>query len=379
MNRQRLLAVIRKELRQLSRDRRSLISIVLLPIIQLVLYGYLSNEVLWQPTLVLDQSLSAQSRELVRAFESSRYFRIVGAARNLAQIDHALNAGWARVGLIIPPDYAERVRQGQPTAVLAVVDAADATSARMLMATATGVGISFSQNLLEARAGRAGSVASSGTASPLVEVRTRAWYNPNLQSQLFIVPGVLAIILQFTSTFLSMSTIVRERELGTLEQLVVTPVRRSELLLGKIIPLILIGYVNLTFILGLAWLWFGVGVKGSLVLLYLLALAFFFSTLGLGTLISAVSRSFQQAAQMAQLILLPSILISGFLFPRDTLPQILQWIGLCLPLTYFVTVVRGIIVKGVGIEYLWPQIAALLFLGVIVFGFAIARFQKKID
>jgi ABC-2 type transport system permease protein len=190
---------------------------------------------------------------------------------------------------------------------------------------------------------------------------------------------VLAIILQFTSTFLSISTIVRERELGTLEQLVVTPVQRGELLLGKIIPLILIGYINLTFILGLAWLWFGVVVKGSLLLLYMLALAFFFSTLGLGTLISAVSRSFQQAAQLSQVILLPSMLLSGFLFPRDTLPEVLQWVGLTLPLTYFVNVVRGIIVKGVGFEYLWPDICALLGLGIVVFGFAITRFHKKID
>ncbi len=173
--------------------------------------------------------------------------------------------------------------------------------------------------------------------------------------------------------------IVRERELGTFEQLVVTPIRPSELLLGKIVPLVGLGYVNLTFIVVLAWIWFGVGVKGSLLLLYVLTLAFFFSSLGIGTLISTVSRTFPQAAQLAQLILLPSILLSGFLFPRESLPPFLQGVGLLIPLTYYITVIRGIMVKGVGMEFLWPSILALVALGVVVFAAAIVRFQKKLD
>lgn len=378
MNRRRLLAVMRKEVAQLLRDRRTLTTILLLPIIQLVLYGYLSNEVLHQPAIVWDQSVTAESRDFVQSFVNSRYFRILRAARNFADIEDALNAGRARVGIVIPPDFAEQLRRGVPTSVAVVVDAADATTARILTAASGGIGLRWSQDRLGFwldHLGLRGHVPSTS----LCEVRVRAWYNPNLQSQLFIVPGVLAIILQFVSTFLSLATIVRERDLGTLEQLVVTPVQRSELLLGKILPLILVGYVNLTFILVLAWLWFGVTVKGSLVMLYVLALAFFFSTLGLGTLISSVSRNFQQAVQLSQLILLPSMLLSGFLFPRDTLPTVLQWVGLALPLTHFVTVVRGIIVKGVGFTYLWPQILALVVLGAVVFGMALLSFQKKID
>jgi ABC-2 type transport system permease protein len=386
VSRRRLLAVVVKELRQLLRDPRTLISVLLLPIVQLILYGYLSNEVLGQPMIVLDQSLTAESRALIRAFQDSRYFRIHRAARRLAEIDQALDAGADRVGLVIPPDYARYVRAGMPVAVLVVVDAADATSARILMATASGIGATFSQQAQALKLGRSGAQLMApylfppgGQAGVLIDVRTRAWYNPNLESQLFIVPGVLAIILQFISTFMSVSVIVRERELGTLEQLVVTPIQRGELLLGKIVPLLLLAYVNLTFILGLAWLWFDVEVRGSLLLLYLLSLAFFFSTLGMGTLISTVSRTFQQATQLSQLVLLPSMLLSGFLFPRDTLPPLLQWVGLCLPLTHFVVVVRGIIVKGVGVDYLWPQIVALLGLGIVVFGWAVARFEKRID
>jgi ABC-2 type transport system permease protein len=210
------------------------------------------------------------------------------------------------------------------------------------------------------------------------DVRTRAWYNPDLRSEVFIVPGVLAVVLQFSMTFLSIVAIVRERELGTLEQLVVTPVRSSELMLGKIIPIVGIGYLICTLILLLAWILFAVPVRGSIFTLYLVTLGFFFSTIGIGMLISTVSTSFQQAMQLAQLFLLPGILLSGFIFPRESLPPFLQWVGALMPLTYFLTLVRGVIVKGVGLEFIWPQIIILAVLGIVVFAFAVFRFQKKI-
>ncbi len=375
MSLQRMWSIMRKEIAQIVRDRRTLSSIIMLPIIQLMLYGYLSNEVLHQPTIVWDQSNSAESRALVAAFENTRYFSVRYWARNLKEVEGRIDGGQAKVGLVIPPDYASRVRSGRQAQVLAVVDASDATSARVVLSVASGVGASLSRDLSVQLLQRQG----LHVPPPPVEVRTRAWYNPNLQSQVFILPGVLATILQFITTFLSVSVIVREREIGTLEQLVVTPIRPVELMLGKIIPLMGLGYIDITFILLLGWLWFGVGVKGSLLLLYALALAFFFSSLGMGTLISTVSKNFQQALQLSQLILLPSLLLSGFLFPRESLPPLLQWVGLALPLTHFVTVVRGIVIKGVGITFLWRPIVPLLILGVVVFGLAIIRFQKKID
>src|SRR5439155_261575 len=266
-----------KETAQLLRDRRTLGTIITLPIIQMVLYGYLSNEVLHQPTAVWDQSQTAESRALVAAFENTRYFSVRYWAGNLEEIERRLDAGQVKVGLVIPPDYAQRLRAAEPVQVMVVVDASDATSA------------------------------------------------------------------------------------------------------GKILPLIGLGYINLTFILLLAWAWFGVTVKGSILLLYLMTLAFFFSSLGIGTLLSTVARTFQQAAQLAQLVLLPSILISGFLFPRESLPKVLYWLGYAVPLTYFVTIIRGVLVKGVGFHYLYPQIIPLVFLGAVVFTLAIVRFQKKID
>ncbi len=375
MNLQRMGSIMRKEIAQILRDRRTLGSIISLPVIQLVLYGYLSNEVLHQPTVVWDQSNSTESRTLVQTFENTRYYRVRAYARDMTDIERHLDGGQAKVGIVIPPDYSTQLQGGKPTQVLVVVDATDATSANTLLSVATGVGTTVSQNLAVAVLRRQGQ-----RAPPLpVEIRTRAWYNPDLKSQVFIVPGILAVVMQFATTFLSIVVIVREREMGTLEQLVVTPIQPIELILGKIIPLIGLAYINLTIILLLAWVWFGVAVKGNVVLLYVVTLAFFFSALGIGTLISTVSRTFQQAMQLAQLALLPSILISGFLFPRESLPTALQWVGLALPLTYYVTVVRGIIIKGVGVGFLWQQIVPLVILGLIVFGIAIRRFEKKID
>lgn len=375
MSLQRLWSIMRKEIIQILRDRRTLGTIISLPIIQLVLYGYLSNEVLHQPTIVWDQSKTAESRVLIRAFENTRYFTVRLAARNMKDIEQRLDVGEAKIGIVIPPDYATHIQSGQPTSVMVVVDASDATSAQVVLSVARGIGTRLSTDLgvdMIRRRGQQPPVAA-------VDVRTRAWYNPDLKSQIFIVPGVLAVIMQFTTTFLSVTVIVRERELGTLEQLVVTPIQPIELMLGKIIPLMVLGYINMTFILLLAWVWFGVAVKGSLMLLYAMTLAFFLSSLGIGTLISTVSKNLQQALQLSQITLLPSILISGFLFPRESLPVALQWAGQALPLTYYIIVVRGIIIKGVGFGFLWRQIIPLVVLALVVFGLAIRRFQKKIE
>jgi len=375
VNFRRLWSVVRKEVAQLRRDRRTLVTMLTLPVVQLVLYGYLNSEVLHQPTAVWDQSASAESRAFLAALENTRYFSVRYRVRNLREMESLLDAGRAKVGVVVPRDYGERVRAGRTASLLVVVDASDATSARVLLQVAQALGVRISQDL-QIRA-----LARRGQRPPPqpVEVRTRAWYNPDLRSQVFIVPGVLGAVMQFVTTFLTLGTIVRERELGTFEQLVVTPVRPAELMLGKLLPLVGLAYFNLTFILLVAWAWFGVTVKGSWVLLYVLTFAFFFSSLGLGTLISTVSRTFLQAAQLAQAILLPSILLSGFLFPRESLPPFLQYVGLAIPLTYYVTVIRGIYIKGVGLEHLWPQVLALLALGIVVFGAAIVRFQKKLD
>jgi ABC-2 type transport system permease protein len=376
MSLRRLWSVVRKEILHLVRDRRTLATIISLPIIQLILYGYLSNDVTHIPTAVFDESRTPESRALLDAFVNTTYVDVRYYTTGFEQVRRLLDAGDAKIGILIPPDYARRIRAGRQATVQVIVDASEPTSARTVLALAAQVGQVLSTRLVVRQEARQTGVPPP---PPPVDIRTRAWYNPTLQNVNFIVPGVIAIILMFVTTFQAVTVIVRERERGTIEQLVVTPITGLELMLGKVVPLIGLGYVEITVTLLLASAWFHVPIKGSLLLLYVLSLAFFFSTLGVGVLISTVSKTFQQAAQMAQLVLLPSILISGFIFPRESLPGWLQVIGGLFPLTYFVIVIRGILIKGVGLEYLWRQVIPLVGLGVLVFAAAINRFQKRVD
>ena len=375
MNWNRVWTIAVKEYTQFFRDRRTVAATMLLPLIQVVLYGYLSTDVRYQPTVVWDLSQTAESRQLLRAFTNSEYFSIKYVARSMNGVVRRIDGGQALAGIVIPPNYATLLHQKKIPKVMVAVDASDATAARTALSVAQAIGSSVTQRM------QIRQLQMSGVPAPQVgvDIRARAWYNPGLRQELFLVPGVLALVMQFTMTFLSMSTIVRERELGTLEQLIVSPIRSSELLLGKMLPLMTIGYINVTTILLLAVFWFGVSIAGSVLLLYFTVLVFFFTTLGLGTLISTIAKTYIQAVQLVQFFLLPSMLLSGFIFPVAAMPRVLQWFSYLVPLTYFLTIVRGIIVKGVGIGYLWPQILLLMFFGFVVFATAVLRFRKRID
>ena len=376
MSLRRLRSIVRKEFIQLIRDRRTLVTIITLPIMQLMLYGYLSNDVTHISTAVFDESRTPESRTLLNTFANTTYVDLRYYTTSFAGVQRPIDGGQAKIGIWVPPDYASRLRSGRTAQVEVIVDASEPTSARAVLALSGGVGQVLSTQLLVQQTQRL----TGGQPNALpVDVRARAWYNPTLENVNFIVPGVIAIILMFVTTFQAVTVIVRERELGTMEQLVVTPITGAELMLGKVIPLVVLAYAQITLTLFLASAWFHMPIKGNLLLLYALSLTFFFSTLGVGALISTVSKTFQQAAQMAQLVLLPSILISGFIFPRESLPRGLQVIGGVLPLTYFVIILRGILIKGVGFPYLWRQILPMVAIGVAVFAVAISRFQKRID
>jgi ABC-2 type transport system permease protein len=375
MNWRRIWTIAVKEYRQFFRDHRTVAATMLLPLVQVILYGYLSSEVRYQPTIVWDNSNTAESRDLINAFVNSSYFAIRYYAQDMQDVVRHIDNGQALAGIVIPPDYAKLLHEKKQPEVMVAVDASDATAAQTALSAAQAVGTSVTQQMLVKQ------LMLNGVPVPSVgvDVRTRAWYNPGLRQEVFIVPGVLALVMQFTMTFLSMSTIVRERELGTLEQLIVSPIRSSELMLGKMIPLMTIGYINVTTILLLAVFWFQVPVLGSVALLYFTVLIFFFTTLGLGTLVSTVAKTYIQAVQLIQFLLMPSMLLSGFIFPVEAMPRALQWISYLIPLRYFLTIVRGIIIKGIGLNYLWPQILFLLALGLIVFSTAVLRFRKRID
>jgi ABC-2 type transport system permease protein len=375
VNFRRMWSMVRKEVLHLLRDRRTLGTMITLPIMQLFLYGYLTNDVTHIPTAVFDQSKSPESRTLLQAFANTTYLDMKYYAGSVTAVQRLIDGGEAKIGILIPPDYARRLRGGRTAQVGVIVDASEPTSANVILGLASGVGQSLSTQLIIQRAERLG----IPPPVQLVDVRARAWYNPTLSNVNFIVPGIIAVVLVFVTTIQAVTVIVRERERGTIEQLVVTPITGLELLLGKIIPLIGLGYLEITITLLLASLWFGMPIHGSLLLLYVLSLVFFFSTMGIGVLISTVSKTFQQAVQVAQMTLLPSILLSGFIFPRESLPYWLQVVGGLFPLTYFVVVIRGILIKGVGIDSLWRQILPLVGLGLLFFGVAISRFRKQVD
>ena len=375
MNWKRVWTIAVKEYTEFIRDRRTVATTMLMPLIQVVLYGYLSTDVRYQPTIVWDLSQTAESRQLLQAFTNSEYFSIKYYAKDMHDVVHKIDGGQAVVGIVIPPDYAKLLHENETPEVMVAVDASDATSARTSLSVAQAVGNSVAGKF------QVKELHEKGVDPPKigVDVRTRAWYNQGLRQEVFIVPGVLALVMQFTMTFLSMNTIVRERELGTLEQLIVSPIRSSELLLGKIIPLITVGYVNVTTILLLALFLFHVPVAGSVVLLYLTVLAFFFTTLGMGTFVSTIAKTYIQAVQLIQFLLLPSMLLSGFIFPVESMPRPLQLLSYAVPLTYFLRIVRGIMIKGVDFSYLWGQIGLLTLFGLVVFSVAVSRFRKRIE
>lgn len=374
--RRRLGAIIIKEFVQLARDPRTLAMVLLMPVMQLLLFGYaITTEVEHLPTIVLDQSRSQESRRVLERFVNSRFFDIRGQAADLGAIERAIDGGRMRVGIVIPPDFAEALQAGRSAQVQVIVDASDPLVARSAIATAEAIGQVGSLEIVTRQLARAGSPVRG---LPL-EVRTRAWYNPDLRSVNFMVPGLLAVILSMLTLMLTAIAIVRERELGTLEQLVATPIRKSELMLGKILPYVVLGYLDITLALLIGALWFKVPIRGSLLLLYALTLVFYIATLGQGILISTVSRTQRQAMQAAFFVFLPTILLSGFMFPREGMPALIQWIGYAIPLTYFLVIVRGIILKGVGLPELMSQIVPLAVLGALFFTVSVVRFQKRLE
>lgn len=372
----RLTAIIIKEFVQLVRDTRTLGMALVMPVVMLLLFGYaITTDVQNLPTVVFDQSQSQESRALIQRFANSGYFAIRGPVGSLAEIEREIDYARARVGIVIPPDYAGAIQSGRTATVQVIVDASDPLVARSALATADAIGQVTSLQIVTQRLERSGLRAVS---LPL-EVRVRAWYNPDLRNVNFMVPGLLAVVLSMITLMLTAIAIVRERELGTLEQLVATPIRKGELMLGKILPYVLLGYVDITLALLIAAFWFRVPIRGSLLLLYGLALIFYLATLGQGIFVSTISRTQRQAMQASFFVFLPTILLSGFMFPREGMPVVIQWIGYVIPLTYFLIIVRGIILKGIGFLGLLNQIVPLAILGVIFFAASVARFQKRLE
>ena len=375
----RLLSVVRKEFIQIVRDPRTLALTFAMPIIQLFLLGFAAtSDVRQVPLAVWDQDRSAASRSLVDAYRAADYFQVAYEADNEAQVRRLVDRGDARAGLVIPPDYGRRLLDGQTATVAFVIDGSDPTVAGTALAAATLIGQAKGAQLSLERLARRGA-AVAGMARPPLEVRTRVWFNPDLVSAYYMVPALIGLILQFLTVILTATAIVRERERGTIEQLIVTPIRSWELVVGKLTPYVVIGFMDTVLILFAGMLIFGVPVNGSIPLLLVLSGLFLVTTLGLGLFISTIASTQQEAMITALFFNLPAIFLSGFFFPLAAMPTILQWLSYLIPLRWFLIIVRGIVLKGVGMEALWPQVVALAVFAVLIMGGAALRFHKRLD
>ncbi len=359
-----------KEFVQLRRDRLTFAMMTGLPALQLLLFGYaIQTDVRKLPTVVLDESRSSESRRLVQVLQNTDNFRVVASVQSRGEAQDWIERGAARVALVVPPDYARHIHRGTTATAQLLIDAADPQSSGAAMSGAQLAAQARSTQLLAVRM----------PVRPPVEIRVRPWYNPAQRSAMFIVPGIVGILLTLTMTVITSSAIVRERERGTLEQLIVTPVGKTSLMLGKLVPFVLVGYVQMTVVLLLGALVFAVPLRGSLLLLYAIALVFIFASLGIGLFISTVARSQIQAMQLSVFFILPNILLSGYMFPRAAMPLPAQWLGTLLPLTWFLDVLRGILLKGVGIGALWHELLVLAGFAVLLLAISVRRFQKTIE
>jgi ABC-2 type transport system permease protein len=370
----RLFFVIYKEFIHIVRDPRTLAVMFLMPIMQLILLGYaMTTDVDHIPTLVLDQDLTSQSRALIEAYQASNYFDVTRYASTEEELRRLIDKGAFRAGLIIPSGYGNNLEKRQNAQVSFAIDGSDPTVARTAFAASQTIAQAHSLELAGQRIGL------TLETLPGVEVHTRIWYNPEMKSINFMIPGLLGLILQFMTTLFTAMAIVREREHGTIEQLMVTPITPPELILGKIVPYVAIAFFDLAEVLIIGVLWFGVPIHGSVTLLLAISTLFLLTTLGLGIFISTIAGTQQEAMYLSFFTILPSIFLSGFLFPLEAMPRALRLVSYVIPLRYMLSVATGIILKGVGLRLLAGEVIAIAVFGIVIFTLAARRFRKRLE
>ncbi len=372
----RLLSIIRKEFTQIFRDPRTLWLILVMPIVQLFLLGYAATtDVKNVPIAVWDQSRTPESRALLDAFRAADYFRIAYEVRSEDEIQILIERGKVRAALLIPPDYARRLLEGDAQ-VSMILDGSDASVGSTALSAARLVGQSYAVRVLTEQASRRGLAA---VVQPPLEVRTQVWYNPDLVSAYFMIPGMIGMILYFITALLTASAIVRERERGTIEQLIVTPIRSWELVIGKVLPYVLLGFFDTMEVLLIGHFWFKVPIRSDLSLIVATSGLLLLSSLGIGLFASTIANTQQEAFLTVMFTMLPGIFLSGFFFPIDAMPKFLQVISYAIPLRYFLVIIRSLLLKGVGAAAIQNEIIALALFGVIIMGAAALRFRKRLD
>ncbi|MGD9002669.1 MAG: ABC transporter permease [Anaerolineae bacterium] len=370
----RTFSLIRKEFLHIVRDPRTLFVMFAMPIIQLVLLGYAATtDVEHLRTAVVDRDKSSASRALIEAYQASNYFDIVRHVESEEQLQQLIDSSDVHAGLIIPAGYGACLAQGKRLDVGFVIDGSDPNVASTVFSASQTVGQAHSKQIVRQM------MSLDLDNLPGVTVRPRVWYNPEMRSANFMIPGIIGIILYFLTALFTSMSIVREREQGTIEQLIVTPIKPLELIIGKVFPYIFIAFFDVLEVLAIGVFWFGVPIRGSLGLLLGLAALFLLTSLGMGIFISSVSHTQQEAMLLTFLTLFPSIFLGGFFFPIEAMPVWLQAITYVIPLRYMLSVIRGIILKGVGVEILYQQVIALAVFGVGIMLLAAGRFQKRLE
>ncbi len=368
----RTMSLIRKELIHVSRDPRTLVIMIVMPIVMLILLGYAATtDVEHLRTAVYDADKTPQSRDLIEAYQASNYFDIMYYVEQEEDLRYLIDHDDVRSALIIPPGYGRDMAAHQRTQVAFLVDGSDPSVARTVFSASQQVGQAVSMELLEQQLELIGPL-------PGVDVRPRVWYNPNMESSHFMIPGTIVMILFLFTTLFTSTSIVRERELGTLEQLIVTPVRSIELVVAKVLPYILVSFFVIVEVLTLGVLIFGMPVKGSIPLLLGLCSLFLVTALGIGIFISSAAKTQVEAFMMTFATIMPTIFLSGFIFPIEAMPRVLQLLSYIFPARYGLIVVRSILLKGAGFEVLAEQVAAILIFTVIIVTLAASRFKKKL-
>ncbi len=373
-----LLNIIIKEFLQLKRDPRLFGIIFFAPVMQLILLGYAANlDVNNVHTAVFDQNKTVDSRKFIEKFSASGYFSIDDYVDNYQEATDLINKGDVLWVLVIPKDFGKKLARNETAKIQAIFDGSDGNTAGIAMGYLNGIVSNYSKNILVEQTNKRGMhTAIVGNVSPVL----RVWYNPDLKTRNFMVPGIIGLLLTVITTVLMAMGIVKERELGTLEQIIVTPIKPLQLMVGKIIPFVLIGFVDILIVIAVMVFWFGIGIKGDFFYLIFASFIYILSSLGLGLFISTVSKTQQQAMMVAMFgILLPMNFLSGFAFPIENMPNWIQPITYLIPLRYYITIIRGVILKGDGLLQLLPETFALLGIGIIILLASSLRFSKRLS
>jgi ABC-2 type transport system permease protein len=372
----RLFSIIRKEFIQIVRDKRTLVIILIIPIMQLFLLGYsATNDIRNVPLAVFDQCRCKESRALLDSYRAADYFKIAYTAASEAELRALIENGQARAAILIPPDYNQRLAAGDAR-VAFILDGSDPTVASTALSAAQLIGQSHATALMTERLARSG---LNLRLQPPLEVRTTVWYNPDLVSSYFMIPGVIGMILYAITSILTATSVVRERERGTIEQLIVTPIRPWELVIGKILPYVILAFIDTLEVLAIGHWWFGVPIRGDFGLILGCSGLLLLSGLGIGLFASTIANTQQEAMLTVWMTLLPSIFLSGFFFPLEAMPKVLQWISYIIPLRYYLVIIRALLIKGVGAGPIWIEILALALFGIVIMGAASVRFRKRLD